>query len=454
MRKRRFFIKIYLWFWLATALIMGTQVAWDRVTESGPPFDHAFHELRFPLAFFGRAGIDLIQHGGIDSMSRLSELLRESTGITACLFGGPDTDKLPPGGEELGSRAISSGVLAASHSNGHITIAVPIADSEIGRLAVVGEMSQLRPPPPPPMSPARIIIVLLISGAVCYGLARYLTSPVMALQTATRRFAGGELGVRVGNEIRGRNDEFSDLGEDFNHMAQKIGSLLTLQKQLLTDISHELRSPLARLNVAIELARRSIAPKAEIMLDRMARESDLMDQMIGQVLMLSRLESGVDDIRMRPVDLTQIVQTVAIDADFEAATKHCKVVLSRSEICEVMGNEQLLRSAIENVVRNAVRYTRSGTSVEVRVERDPSDTNSVVIEICDHGPGVPQPHLENIFRPFYRVSDARDRGTGGVGLGLAITDRAVKLHRGTLACRNAEQGGLVVCISLPLAQTR
>lgn len=450
MPKRRFFIKIYLWFWLATAMIIGTQMAWDHVTQSGPPFDHALHDLRFSLAFFGRAAVDLTQRGSIDSVSRLSELFKESTDTNAYLMGGPHPDTLPPAAEELGFKALSSGVLATSHTNGRITIAIPLADNEAGRFAAVGEVSQWRPPPPPRMSPARIILVLVISGAVCYGLARYLTSPVMALQTATRQFAAGELSVRVGKDIWNRNDEFADLAEDFNTMAQKIGSLLTLQKQLLTDISHELRSPLARLNVAIELARRSIEPKAEIMLDRMARESDLMDQMIGQVLMLSRLESRVDDIQMKPVDLAQVAQTVAADADFEAAAKGCRVVVSKSGNCEVVGNGQLLCSAIENVVRNAIRYTRADTSVEILIGPDRLNGNSAVVEVRDHGPGVPEHHLENILRPFYRVSDARDRHTGGVGLGLAITDRAVRLHRGKLTLRNAEEGGLIVSVSLPL----
>jgi signal transduction histidine kinase len=269
-------------------------------------------------------------------------------------------------------------------------------------------------------------------------------------KTATRQFAAGELGVRVDKDIWNRNDEFADLAEDFNTMATKIGTLLTLQKQLLTDISHELRSPLARLNVAIELARRSIEPKAEIMLDRMARESDLMDQMIGQVLMLSRLESRADDIQMKPVDLAQLAQTVAADADFEAAAKGCRVVVSESGNCEVMGNWQLLCSAIENVVRNAIRYTSTDTSVEIRVGPDRLNDSCAVVEVRDHGMGVSEHHLDNILRPFYRVSDARDRNTGGVGLGLAITDRAVRLHRGRLILRNAEEGGLIVSVSLPL----
>lgn len=457
MWRRRFFLKIYLWFWAATALIILTHMAIDRVTETGPPFDHVRDELRHSLSFYGLAAADLQQYGAIHSLERLTEILKNATGINARMVGSLyASNNLPEEFIELASKAVSTGKMAISHPGGMMIAAVPVGVIDTGVCAAVGDLSFQPPQAPPHRGPyfglPRIIMALMISGIVCYALTRYLSSPVFALRAATQQFARGDLDARVGAKICNRRDEFSDLANDFNEMAQQIGTLLLLQKQLLTDISHELRSPLARLNVAIELARRSPTADAEKMLDRMAKESDLMNQMIGHVLMLSRLESRTDAIHMQPIDLPQLVRAVVADADFEATAKGCSVALPESERCEVLGNEQLLRSAFENVVRNAVRYTREGTLVEIRFKQDLTAGSDVTVEIRDHGTGIPERHLQHIFRPFYRVSEARDRDTGGVGLGLAITERAIRLHGGTVAVRNAEQGGLVVAITLPLHQ--
>jgi two-component system sensor histidine kinase CpxA len=296
-----------------------------------------------------------------------------------------------------------------------------------------------------------LLAMILIGGLFCYWLARYLTSPVAKLRAATRELARGNLSARVVPTLGKRRDELASLAADFDEMAEKIQSLVDSQRRLLGDISHELRSPLARLNVALELARQRSGTEATSALERIQLEAENLNEMIGQLLALTRLESGAEDIRKTEFDLKTLVSEIVKDADFEARARNRKVKLEASDRCSIVGNEQLLRRAVENVVRNAVQYTAEGTEVEVNlacVEQD-----AAVITVRDHGAGVPENALAEIFRPFYRVDEARDREAGGVGLGLAIAERAVRLHSGNVAATNAPDGGLLVEITLPFEQT-
>jgi two-component system sensor histidine kinase CpxA len=259
--------------------------------------------------------------------------------------------------------------------------------------------------------------------------------------------------VRIGKILSKRKDEFSGLAEDFDHMAQRIESLMTRQRQLLGDISHELRSPLTRLNLALELARRKTAnAEATAALDRIETEALLLEEMIAQLLTLTRLESGVEEVKMEAVDLTTLLADITADADFEARARDCSVRIIGSTPCAVSGNEELLRRAIENVIRNAVRYTRKDTTVDITLRHISDASNSYAeITVRDHGPGVSEHEFSLLFHPFYRVSNARERQTGGTGLGLAITQRAVAFHYGSVAASNAQDGGLIVTIRLPLS---
>jgi len=297
-----------------------------------------------------------------------------------------------------------------------------------------------------------LLTIVLIGGLFCYWLARHLTSPVAKLRAATRELANGNLSARVLPTLGNRRDELASLAADFDEMAEKIQTLVDSQRRLLGDISHELRSPLARLNVALELARQRSGAEAATALERIQLEAENLNEMIGQLLALTRLESGAEEIRKTEFDLALLVRAITDDADFEARSRKRSVKLETAESCTIVGNEQLLRRAIENVVRNAVQYTAEGTEVEVKLECA-DKTNAAVITVRDHGAGVPENALTEIFRPFYRVDDARDRVAGGVGLGLAIAERAVRLHAGTVEALNASDGGLVVTISLPGEQT-
>ena len=289
----------------------------------------------------------------------------------------------------------------------------------------------------------------MTAAAACYGLARYVARPLAILRSTTRALAAGDLRVRVGATMGRRTDEFAELGRDFDRMAERLDALVTAERRLLRDISHELRSPLARLNVALELARQR-AGDDQAALDRIEREAERLNALIGQLLMLARLESGTSAPAQAAVDLAGLVREVAEDAAFEARARGRRVEIV--ETCDdvVVGDPDLLRSAVENVVRNAVRHAPESTAVEIGLRRVGRRGAAMVrIAVRDHGSGVPEAALPHIFQAFYRVGDARARGTGGVGLGLTIVDRTIRLHGGTVRAANAADGGLVVELTVP-----
>jgi signal transduction histidine kinase len=310
-------------------------------------------------------------------------------------------------------------------------------------------------PPPPPSTPLlllRLFITLTISGGVCYWLARYLTSPVIRLRDATRRFAGGELTVRIGKNGSKWKDELSELGDDFDSMAERIESLLTQQRQLIRDISHELRSPLARLVIAVELVRRRTGEETMPALDRIEKEAMILNEMIGQVLAITRFDSHIETIQMSAVDLGKLLEEVADDANFEAHARNCTVQVIEIINCTISGNAEWLRRAVENVVRNAVRYTHTNTSVDIMLKQIMDNSIPYAeMSVRDHGDGAPEANLPHLFRPFYRVSKARERQTGGAGLGLAITERVVKIHNGSITASNVPEGGLIIIMRLPIS---
>lgn len=292
---------------------------------------------------------------------------------------------------------------------------------------------------------ALLMFALVISGVACWWLARYLSKPVERLQSSARSLAAGNMEARVGEEFSRRRDELGVLARDFDTMADHVRNLIASKENLLRAMSHELRSPLARLQVACGLARR---PDADIgrQLDRIERESERLDALIGQMLQLSHLRA-VPAVLREPVDLTILVDEVVEDARLEACAADKSVDWAAGEALVVEGDHDLLRSAIENVLRNAVRFTRRGTSVTVTAVHD---RDQALIAIEDRGPGVPEAELERIFEPFYRVAESRDRDSGGSGLGLAITARIVSLYGGDVRARKAREGGLRAEIRLPL----
>jgi signal transduction histidine kinase len=296
-----------------------------------------------------------------------------------------------------------------------------------------------------------LALAVVTSGLVCYFLALYLTSPVSRLRSATQKLAAGDLSARAVEPSAHRRDEIAELVRDFNKMAGRLESLVGAQSQLLNDISHELRSPLARLNVALGLARQRAGAEAQSVLERIELEATRLNELIGRLLTLARLEAGEDTMKRTAFSLDELVRDVAKDAEFEAQDRSRGVQCEIEEEAVLWGSPSLLRSAIENVVRNAMRHTAEGTDVIVRMTREASvGKNESVIRVLDSGPGVPATALDKLFRPFYRLDDARGRNTGGVGLGLAIAERAVRLHGGVVKASNRPEGGLMVELRLPL----
>jgi two-component system sensor histidine kinase CpxA len=270
------------------------------------------------------------------------------------------------------------------------------------------------------------------------------------LRSATQKLANGELSARAGAIGARRRDEIAELVRDFDAMAERLENLVNAQSRLLNDISHELRSPLARLSVALGLARQRTGPEAAGNLDRIELESNRLNELIGRLLALARMEGGDQAAQTFPVLVGELVCDIAKDATFEAQGRKCRVKCEISQDAVVMGNPALLHSAVENVVRNATRYTGENSDVEIQVERRETGNGAeAIVRIADRGPGVPEASLEKLFRPFYRLDDARGRRTGGVGLGLSITERAIRLHGGSVRAANRAGGGLVVEIRLP-----
>jgi len=293
----------------------------------------------------------------------------------------------------------------------------------------------------------RIAIVLLAIGIVSWLLTRMFTRPIRQLQERTVLLGQGSLTTRSPENISTRKDELGDLGRSFDAMAIQLDTLINSHKQLLRDISHELRSPLARLQVALELARNDAGGKAGAELDRIDMEAERLNELIGEVLALARFEEGAVQTRMSRLKLDDMLREIAADATFEAEPAGKSVVTTDFAVCHIMGDQLWISRALDNVMRNAIRHTAADSSIEVTLT---VQDNRACVGIRDHGEGVAETQLAHLFDPFFRISEAREHDGSGYGLGLAIAKRAVELHGGSIVARNHPDGGLQVDIRLPL----
>jgi two-component system, OmpR family, sensor histidine kinase CpxA len=457
---RSLFIRTFFCFWLTMTLV-GTAVFLVALeTHAGPEAKRHERRMGDTLEFFGFTATDIFEKSGPAAFLAYAEKLRRTTGIRASMY---DKDlraitagQAGPSTERLAEIALQSGRPGLDKEHGRSWFAQPVTSPSGRDYVIVGQF------PPPPKGPfgimffdarmtlMRLVESFIVSGIVCYLVVWYLTAPVRKLRGAAQRIGSGDFSARVGPEFARRKDELTDLAADFDLMAERIESLMEGQKRLLRDISHELRSPLARLNVALELARQCAGPDAERPLERIGQEAGRLNELIGQLLTLALLESGGERFRKVSLDFSALVRRVAQDAGFEAGIKDCTVSLTAEDGIVVEGSEELLRRAVENAVRNAIKYSPSGGDVGVSLGRAvPEGRELAVVRVRDHGSGLPEDELQNVFKPFYRVSDARDRQSGGTGIGLAITERAVRLHDGAVVAKNAPDGGLLVEITLP-----
>ena len=452
------FLKIFLWFWLAMTGVGGALVISGETTGSFPQIS-PFREFTRNAMSFARRSTQVLEQGGLPALEEYLEQLERNSRIRVVVFDSQGREisgrPAPPGAGALAARALRSSRVEVQ-PEGRMLLVAQSATAPGGEgYTMVGQI------PGPRIGGVaqsaalalRLLVVVMTGGVVCYGLARHLTSPVARLQKATQQLAKGDLTTRVGSVLEKRGDEFADLGHDFDLMAERIEWLINSQRRLLSDISHELRSPLARLNVALGLARKRTGSEAGSSLDRIEREAERMNELISQLLGLARLDSGAESREEESIPLAGLVQEVAADADYEATSQNRRVSVMESEDCIVTGSPELLRSAIENIVRNGLHYTAKDIRVEVRLCCSRiNDRGYAVIVVRDHGPGVPEGALRELFRPFYRVEEARDRLSGGSGLGLAIAERIIRLHGGSVTATNVSEKGLQVDIRLPLTK--
>jgi signal transduction histidine kinase len=291
-----------------------------------------------------------------------------------------------------------------------------------------------------------LVLALIVSGAVSYLLARAISNPVRELRSATVALAEGNMDSRVSPSVGKRRDELGLLARDFDAMAEKLQHAAAQQTELSRNISHELRSPLARLKVAMELAKRKTGELPEF--DRIDGETERLDRLIGQILSYTRMESGSVS-ELAQVDLADLVQEVVENVNFECRAEGYDGVNVETKLeaaPTVSGFAEALTSAIENIVRNAVRHSPPNEKVSVRVA---GENGAAIVEVSDRGTGVPEDEVDHLFEPFFRTrSSTADSSKPGTGLGLAIAARAIKLNGGTVVASNREGGGLSVVISL------
>jgi len=298
----------------------------------------------------------------------------------------------------------------------------------------------------------RLLLAALVSALVSAVLARYLSRPLEQLGQASRRLASGDLSTRVGPPLQGRADEFGALARDLDEMAARLQELQSANQQLLRDVSHELRSPLARLRVALEIARNRDAGTVRSELDRIELESERLETLVDEVLDLLRESSQASPMNLECFDLGELLTDLGSVVNYEVPEHSPGIGVDVTDPLPVEGDRELLWRAIENLLRNALLHTDASRGVELRAWRDGSGVT--FITVADRGPGVPAAQLERIFEPFYRVQEARDRQSGGHGLGLAIAAAAVRRHRGSITARNREGGGLEFVVALPPADRR
>jgi two-component system sensor histidine kinase CpxA len=301
-------------------------------------------------------------------------------------------------------------------------------------------------------------VAIVIGGLTTFVLVLLFTRPVARLRKAARELATGKLNARVvwpaAQSRWFKGDQISALIHDFNHMAERLDSLVGAQKLLLRDVSHELRSPLARLSVALELAREDAEPAMAAHLDRIEREAQRLNLLIGQLLTLSSMEALERIENFAPLQLNYLIERMIPDAEYEARQRQCSVVFHAKDECAILGNQELLYRAIENVVRNAIRFTDAGSEVEIVLSATTvRGERQAQIDVNDHGPGILENQLDAIFRPFYRVDHARSPNTGGFGVGLAIAERAVRLHHGELCALNRAGGGATIRMNFPAIES-
>lgn len=447
------FGRIFLWFWLSAVIIVVTTLLASR---------HLGEQLRYSQADAGQ--IKLLEEAG----ARLNSLFHRR---------GADMLPLPAHLRRLGMRSQTDLLLVAVSEQRFFSSFPPPRQFELEPFLLLSERQtmlqveslhwQFTGPLPltlnnqdyllfagkmrPPgllmrireMPYVLIALLLCLSGALCFALAWSISRPIGQLIQATREMAGGNLASRV-DHVAHRRDEVGELGREFNDMAVRLQALVESQKRILADISHELRSPLARLQVAIGIAyqrEQQTIPE----LKRIEKEANHIDTMLEQILTLAKMDAAQQVVELQAMPLETVLDPLCEDICFEAKEKGIHFGCDFPRGLVIQADHRLLHSALENVLRNALRYARSEVNLECKQTQ-----GMLSLMVVDDGPGLAEKDLRAVFRPFYRASAARNRDTGGTGLGLAIAAAAMAAHEGDIGAENRASSGLRVTLKLPL----
>jgi two-component system sensor histidine kinase CpxA len=444
---RGIYAKIFLWFLLATGVTSAGVLLITVITHVqslGPSW------MIGVLDQYARSAVIIYEYGGKDRLAEYLQRIQDASFLQATLLDPQGHDILgrgvPPGAEKVLAEARASG--ETRFHIGLLWTGASVDERPNGKYILVAKVlipygfvlgGALE------WTVLQWLLPALVGAVLCLLLARHIASPIRTLQSVAGKIADGDFSVRASPAIGSRKDELADLARDFDRMADRIQSLLRKQLELLGDISHELRSPLTRLGVSLELVRRGKTDAVEHMQAELGR----LDALIGQILTLTRLQRRGDHKTQTPVNLRSILERVAEDARFEVEEDGKSVVISHADDCGLKGDPALLRSCIENVVRNAVHFTKPQTEVAISLDFVSGDSDTARILVADHGDGVPPELLDRIFEPFYRVTEAREHQTGGTGLGLSIAQRIAIIHGGSIRATNRDGGGLEMEIRLP-----
>lgn len=429
--KRRLFWKILLAFWVTLfGITQGLWLVFELNRSDRPP----------PEAFMAQQVAPVILAAGAEAIAR-----EGPSGLKKLVA------QLPA--EQRDRVALEVASSAAAQPADRLTdrISREVIGPEGQTYVLSYRYPTLRPPPVLRRIPVELLVLGLVGGLLFSAvLAWYMTEPIRKLRTGFDRLARGDLEVRLASSIGRRRDEIADLGRDFDAMAQRLQHLVSSRDRLLHDVSHELRSPLARLQLAIGLGRQRKEPN-EVTFERIEREAQRLEALVAEVLELARTEHGQSS-RDDYFDLAGIVSTVAEDACFEAEASEVRIHLhsempGEDERPLMTGNAELVHRAMDNVMRNALRFSAPGQVVDIAMSYDRAQ-KAYRVEICDQGPGVPDADLATIFDPFVRGENDR----AGLGLGLSIASRAVIAHHGTIIARNREGGGLAITMTFPATE--
>jgi signal transduction histidine kinase len=449
---RRLFWKIFLPFWVAQAILLGALYlrVHYRITSEHPWW---IQPERREMPVLAEVAAVRYQYRGADGLRQLLDGLSLEHRSRYWL--------LDSAGHELTGRPVPQQIMqeavAAEHNEGlyrsfEANVLAARATTPKGEFLLIAELT---PPPLGQRVPGDLLWTLklgtIFSAIICLVIAHYLTKPIERLRDATHELARGNLDIHAGENLGRRKDEIADLVRDFDSMAGELRNQIQSERNLLSGVSHELRSPISRIRLALALARNAgdDEERAE-MLDRIEQDAIQLDSMLERILTVARLESGQQQPRFEPLSLNDVVDDVLHDGNFEAAATGAAISYQCDGPVKVNGDVGLLRSAVENIVRNAIFYSGQGGQIEVKLEK--SD-GTAVISVRDNGPGVPEKALPLLFKSFYRVDDSRGTTTGGMGLGLAIVRNAVAVHGGSVAAKNILPHGLKVELRLPTTPT-